>query len=114
MGLLLVRIELGTLALIQYNKLARCLLVNRPKPFFRHVRPSWQNQCRGAKECSGCESRLSYVCVRFWLRLSRISLVSVSMKISTEGGFAEKSVLNFFSVLTLCPLCLCGKGIVRK
>ena len=47
MGLLLVR--LGTLALIQYNKLARCLLVNRPKPFFRHVRLSWQNECRGTK-----------------------------------------------------------------
>ena len=33
------RFELGTLALIQYNKLSRCLLLNRPETFFRHVLP---------------------------------------------------------------------------
>ena len=27
-------VELGTLALIQYNKLTRCLLLNRPEPSF--------------------------------------------------------------------------------
>jgi hypothetical protein len=37
---------LGTLALIQYNKLSVCLFLNRPANLFRHIQLSWQTWCR--------------------------------------------------------------------
>jgi len=37
---------LGTLALIQYNKLSVCLFLNRPANLFRHIALPWQTWCR--------------------------------------------------------------------
>jgi len=42
-----LRVELKMIALLQYNKISRCLLLNRTWNVFRHVQLLWQNQCRG-------------------------------------------------------------------
>jgi len=42
-----LRVELKMIALLQYNLISRCLLLNRTWNVYRHVRLSWQNQCRG-------------------------------------------------------------------
>ena len=63
------------LALIQYNKLTHCLLLNRPELSSVHVQLTWQTECRSGESVVVVLGRLLYDCVRFTLRLSRISLL---------------------------------------
>jgi|SRR6185436_19768407 hypothetical protein len=96
------------IALLQYNKISRCLFLNRTENVYRHVQPSWQNQCRGEMslvvKCGGCCTSayvvsydlvefLSYLCYRYFACQLASRLKSKRASPAARGD-AQKRVLS--------------------
>jgi len=75
------------IALLQYNLISRCLFLNRTWNVYRHVRLSWQNQCRGemslvvkcGRNCTPAYV-VSYDLVEFLSYLSAIDILRSSSR----------------------------------
>jgi len=88
------------IALLQYNLISRCLFLNRTRNVYRHVRLSWQTQCRGevslVVKCGGnCTPAyvVSYDLVEFLSYLCYRHFASSSYRYFASSSRSERQYI---------------------